>query len=323
MSLDFGAILARAWKITWDNKVLWIFGILAGLGSGGGGNGFNSRFSNFGNRPGERPELPPRVEEFIDRFSADPTMLFAIIGGVMCLIILIALILLALSSIGRGGLIGGVQIVEANGKATFGEAWNVSLRHFWKLFLIRLLTGFLTFLIILILVVPGGILTGLTLGVGVVCLIPLICVAVILAIILSIIAYFAQIAAVIEGVSIMDALRRSWELLRANLAPIIILGITLAVVGGLLSFVISLPIFLIVVPAVISMMGFANENQAVGTTALVIAGSCFVLYLPVLLIASGVLQTWITSAWTLAYQQLTRPSAPLGSTPAPTIVHPL
>src|SRR5689334_18248034 len=104
MNLDFGTILARAWKITWENKVLWIFGILAGLGSGG--SNFNSRFSNFGNGSGRRPNLPPRLERFFN--NTDPTTLFAILGGIACLVIIIFLIILALSIIGRGGLIGGV-----------------------------------------------------------------------------------------------------------------------------------------------------------------------------------------------------------------------
>src|SRR5689334_24962478 len=101
MNLDFGTILARAWKITWENKVLWIFGILAGLGSGG--SNFSSRFSNFWNGSGGRPNLPPRVERFFD--NTEPAMLFAILGGIACLVIILALIVLALSIIGRGGLI--------------------------------------------------------------------------------------------------------------------------------------------------------------------------------------------------------------------------
>jgi hypothetical protein len=317
MSLDFGAILTRAWKITWNNKVLWIFGILAGLGSGGGSPNSGS---NFSSGSGGRPELPPRIEEFFDRF--EPGVLAAVIGGILCLAIIIFLVILALSIIGRGGLIGGVQIVEANGKVTFGEAWNAGLRHFWTLFLIGLLVFVVTFVLGLILIVPGIFLAAVTMGIGVVCFLPLLCVFIIAAIILGIIAYFAQIAAVLEGLSVMDALRRSWELLRANIGPIIILGIILAVVGFVINFVTFLPILLIVVPVMVSMAGFANESQVVGTTSLAIAAACFCIYLPVLLVIGGILQTWITSAWTLAYQQLTRPSAPLGSMPAPTIVHP-
>lgn len=36
MSINYSAILSRAWNITWKYKILWIFGFLAALGSGGG-----------------------------------------------------------------------------------------------------------------------------------------------------------------------------------------------------------------------------------------------------------------------------------------------
>src|SRR5437867_2579364 len=131
MSLDFGAVLSRAWKITWDNKILWIFGILAGLGSGGGG--YNSNFSNLMPKgPGGRPNLPPPLERFFN--TVQPPVLIAITGGLICLALIIGLVVLALSIIGRGGLIGGVQIAEANGKVTFGEAWQAGLSHFLNLF---------------------------------------------------------------------------------------------------------------------------------------------------------------------------------------------
>jgi len=32
MNLDLGNIFSRAWKITWNSKILWLFGVLAGLG---------------------------------------------------------------------------------------------------------------------------------------------------------------------------------------------------------------------------------------------------------------------------------------------------
>ena len=41
--MDFGAIIKRAWQITWRYKALWVLGVFAGVsgcqsgGSGGGG----------------------------------------------------------------------------------------------------------------------------------------------------------------------------------------------------------------------------------------------------------------------------------------------
>jgi hypothetical protein len=116
----------------------------------------------------------------------------------------------------------------------------------------------------------------------------------------------------------MDALRRSWQVIRANVGPIIILGLILIVLGGILSFIIALPFFLAVVPVLIGMAGFANENQVVGTGGIAFALVCCALYFPVALVLSGILETWRTAAWTLAYQQFTRSTAP-GAQPPPPI----
>jgi hypothetical protein len=47
------------------------------------------------------------------------------------------------------------------------------------------------------------------------------------------------------------------------------------------------------------------------TSGLLTAGLCFLAYLPVLLVLSGILTAYIESAWTLTYMRLTnKPVAP-------------
>ena len=305
MSLDFGSILGRAWKITWENKILWVFGILASLGGGGGGGG-SPNFDFSGGGGGGQPELPPEVERFFDRLAEEPAFL-AVIIGLVCLLLLIGLAFFVLSIIGRGGLIGGISLADANGKVTFGEAWGAGTSHFWRLFLIGLLVGLIIFVLALVTLVPTAIFAGLTFGVGLLCFFPVLCVFILAAIVLGIIAYFAQIAAVIENLGVTDALRRAWEVIRANLGPIIVLGIILAVVGGILGLVIAAPLIVAVFPPV---FGAITGDESGLRAGLAVAAVCFVVYLPVLLVASGILHTWITAAWTLAYKQFTRPATP-------------
>jgi hypothetical protein len=315
MKLDFGAILSRAWKITWENKVLWIFGLLAAMGNGaagggggaGGGDGGGGR--DFG--PGG-PELPPPVRRFVE--SPDPRII-AIVIGVICVLVLIALVLFVLSIIGRGGLIGGVRLADDNGRVTFGEAWRVGLRNFWRVFLIGLIVGVVVIGLVLILLVPG-IFFSITI-IGLLCGLPLIFAFVVAAIVLGIVAYFAQIAAVVEDLSVTAALGRAWEVIRANLGDIIILGIVLIVAQAVIGVVIALPLIVTLIPIVFAVIGFINESQNMAVGGLIVAGLCFVAYLPVLIVLGGVLETWITSAWTLAYRQVIRPMATPGAQSAP------
>src|SRR3990172_4054264 len=129
--MDYGAILSRAWKITWNHKILWVFGFLAGLASGGGGGG-NAGGGGGGQPggpggPGGPGFLPPDFERQMER----PEVI-GIILAVACVLILIAIALFVLSTIGRGGLIGGIRMADDTDKVTFGEAWAVGVRYFWR-----------------------------------------------------------------------------------------------------------------------------------------------------------------------------------------------
>jgi hypothetical protein len=314
MKLDFGAILSRAWKITWQHKVLWIFGILAASGNGRVPGGDGSGGGDGGGRdlgPGGL-ELPPPVRRFVE--SPDPQII-AIVIGVICVLVLIALVFFVLSVIGRGGLIGGVRLADDNGRVTFGEAWRVGLHNFWRVFLIGLIVGVAVIALVLLLLVPG-IFFSITI-IGLLCGLPLIFAFVVAAIVLGIVAYFAQIAAVVEDLSITTALSRAWEVIRANLGDIIVLGIVLIVAQAVIGVVIALPVIVTLIPIVFAVIGFINESQNMAVGGLIVAGLCFVAYLPVLIVLGGVLETWITSAWTLAYRQFIRPMAAPGAQSAP------
>jgi hypothetical protein len=313
MTLDYGNLLSRAWQITWKHKILWIFGILAGLGNGGGppgdgnggGRGQPSNGFEFGS---------PQVDQWINQF--DQAAIVAIVLGLICLALLIAVVLIALQVIGRGGLIGGVLKAEADQTVTFGEAWQIGVSKFWTLFLIGLIPGLISLLLAVVVIAPGVILSLLTFGLGLLCFIPVACLLAIGGVILNIIAYFAQIAAVVENLGVMDALRRAWAVITANVGNIVVLGLMLIFISFFAGLIIALPMLLTIVPAVIAVAGFAGESQVVGYGGLAFALACCALYLPVLLVLSGILQTWVTATWTLAYKRLTQSSAP-GSQPTP------
>ena len=139
--MDYGNVLARAWQISWRWKVLWILGLLAGLGRAMSG-GSNSQYSTSGSEWGG---IPPEVA--------------AGLAGAACLGIIVAIILWVVSVIARGGLIAGVQQVEEEGHTSFGSAWRGGARKFWTLFGIGVLAAIPMILAILL----GGIASGMLL----------------------------------------------------------------------------------------------------------------------------------------------------------------
>jgi len=302
--MDIGNVLSRAWQIIWKHKVLWIFGILAGCsGNGGGANNFRASYQGS--------ESSQQFQPYMDQFQSMPQWLIALIVIVLILVVLLLVVLsIFLGTIGRIGLIRGTQQAEGGAASlSFGELFSGSTPYFWRVFGLNLLVGLAIAVIGILFAILAVAGTVVTLGLGLLCLLPLVCVLVPVVWFVSVIVEQASIAIVIENLGVMDGLRRGWELVRANLGTMIVMALILllgvGVIGGL---IIGLPVAAFVIPAIIG--GAVAGERAFGG-GLVFALVCFVAYLPVLLVLSGILRGYIESAWTLTFLRLTAKPAEL------------
>jgi hypothetical protein len=303
--MDIGGVLSRAWQIIWKNKILWIFGILASCGGNANG-GVSSNYSMS-----DRQEIPPQMLPFFERFEQLTDAQIALLVGAVILVVLLLIVLsIFLGTIGRIGLIRGTQQAEQGAeRLAFGELFRDSLPFFWRVFGLNLLFGIAAFILFLILLVPFILLAVVTLGLGALCIIPVICILVPLTWLAQLVISQASIAMVVEDVGIRDGLQRGWDVFRTNLGTFIVMALILLLgVGFIGGIVITLPLVLVVVPALIGFAG--GTDQALGG-GLLTAALCFLAYLPVLLVLSGILRAYIESAWTLTYMRLTnKPVAP-------------
>jgi hypothetical protein len=305
--MDIGNVLSRAWQIIWKHKVLWIFGILAGCSGGGGGaNNFRSTYQGG--------ESSQRFQPFVDQFQNIPQWMVALFVIILIVVVLLLVVVsIFLGTIGRVGLVRGTQQAEGGAAAlTFGELFSGSMPYFWRVFGLNLLVGLAIAVIGILFAILAIAGTVVTLGLGALCLIPLICILVPVVWFVSVIVEQASIAIVVENLGVMDGLRRGWELVRANLGTMIVMALILLlgvnVIGGL---IIGLPVVLIVIPAVLG--GAIGGERAFGG-GLIFALVCFVAYLPVLLVLSGILRGYIETAWTLTFLRLTAKPAELQAT---------
>ncbi len=310
--MDFGEILSKAWKITWKFKVLWIFGILAGCESGRGSN-FNYQTSS--RDYGSTPTLPPGAESAFQQFLhwfTNPAIIVAFIS-IICVIVIISIVL---GTIGKIGLIKGASMADAGAeKLTFGELWNGSLPYFWRMFGMWLLTG-LPFYIVTVLLVLGFIVallpasrSGSSAGNSAfLVLLPILCVffcvIMLLALVVSFVRVQAENAIVVENEGVVSGLKRGWDVLVKNFGPIFVVWLIMLAIGIVAGVVIALPLLVILVPL---MLSFINTNQTISFAPLIMAGLCFVAYLPVAWLLNGILLTYSQSVWTLTYLRLTKP----------------
>lgn len=302
MNFNFGEILTRAWHITWKYKVLWIFGILAGCSQGGGsgGGGGNSGGQGYPEGPSDF-QLPPeiqRLQPMLERavdWAIENWWIFIVLGLVIFLLILLSIFL---GVIGRIGLIkGAYQAEQGAERLVFGELFSASLPYFWRVFGLSLLIG-LAFLVILLPIVVLGIVTG---GVGFLCLLPLICLLIPVVWAVNLILEQANRAIVLEDRSMLEGFKRGWEILKANPGPLMVMSLILFGISLGVGIVLALPILIVVLPAVIA---FAM-NQGRSFMPLFIAIGVICLYAPISWLLTGILNTFIHSAWTLTWMRLT------------------
>ena len=294
--MDISAIFKRAGEITWKHKGLWVLGILANCsGSGSQGSSNASRMPQYSVGGGEFPQ----IEHWLQSIPEGAWIAFGI--AVVCGMLLLALVFWVLAAIGNGGLIAGFQMAETGETVTLASAFQQGIRYFWKLLVIQLILGLASLVVFFPMIFGGAIMSILTMGVALICLIPLICLLIPLGIAITIYTLLTQIALIVEELDIVAAFKRAWEVFRANLGQIIVMGLILGVGGFVVGLILAIPFILMVLPLITGLIVGTDTSSVVGISATLIG---ILLYLPVLLLAGGIMRTFITGSWTLTYRSL-------------------
>ena len=310
MNFNFGDVLTRAWQIVWKHEILWVFGILASCGRGGGS--FNSNTGGGGNGGGgdQPPNIPPQMLRWFQTIEQNLTTIIIVLVALFCILWIVTVFL---SAIGKIGLIRGTAQADSGAeKLVFGELFSGSVPYFWRMFGLSLILGLPAFIvgIVIAVVMVGGLVAsggGDTAILGMLGMMPImigcLCLLVPVMFVLGMIFRQAENAIVLEEMGVLPAITRGWEVFKANLGPIILMAIILGVIGFVASFVIALPIFVIVFPAMIAFMAGQGQNL----TPLYLMGACLCLFIPVAWLLQGIITAYTESAWTLTYMRLTKP----------------
>ena len=300
--MDYGEVLRKTWDISWRNKGLWLLGILAGCNASGRGNFGSSssgaRSYNFDSPDFRRYDGGPFSE---DTFGIQEEILIPIILGLICLALLIALVVFVLGVIGQGGLIAGFKRADDGADVSFAEAFGDGMQNFWKLLGIRI-AFFIAGFVLVITLILGTVIIGIaTFGLGLLCLIPLICLLIPLGLGVDSYIILTMVAAVEEELGVFESFGRSWTTLKENIGPVLVMILILIIGFGVLGFLLALPFIGIVVPA---MMGVIVGSDLAVASGVAITLFCLMAAIPVLIVLYGLLTTYATGAWTLTYRRL-------------------
>jgi hypothetical protein len=316
--MDYGEVLKKSWNIIWKFKVLWIFGLLAscgrssgGGGGGGGGQGFNFR-TNPGTFPNQNPfpQLQPFLERIQNFFSQIPFWVYILVG--LALLILIVIVIF-ITTIGRIGLVRGAWLADEGAEhLSFGQLWGEGLHYFWRVFLLDLLFLIIGIVLAVIVIVPGFLIAIATLGIGLLCLIPLICLLVPVGWFLRVLLDESLVAILGENRGVVDGLSRGWNVIKANFGPMIVMALIIFIGELILGFIIALPALIIAIPLFAGIIGSAaSGNPAIFGTGVII-GIVLLLcvYSPIAYVLESIIQTYVSTAWTLTFRRLTIVAAP-------------
>jgi hypothetical protein len=345
--MDHVKILKRAWQIITRYRATWVFGIILALTT------FSwSRMAPFNGSNSASSQSPPseidlgdgyfaQMEADIQRdidavsqsinefFSHDPVpTLIAIGAAVAC----IGLALLVISTIARyvseTALIKMVDQYEGTGepgsvRQGFRMGWS---RAAWQIFLINLLLdGLLALAFMLALALAFSPLLLLLLGNTAISIISgvavtgLIFLAIFLAIVagevLGLIKLFASRACALGGLSVIDALRHGYDVIRLHLKDVglmwlLVLGIRIGwpiamLPIGILSMIVAAILGIIVA----LLVGLISGLFLKGLTLIVVVASvgCIIFFLVLaipLAFLDGLQKVFLSSTWTLTYQEL-------------------
>jgi hypothetical protein len=305
MNFDFGGTLRRAWEITWKHKILWLFGILSAIAGGRASFSRGPSYNPNTFNPSD-PNTLPRLERLFPNLTQGT--LVAIALGLVCVALIVIVTIYVLHVIGRGGLIGGIQLGDSAGQVSFGQAWGAGVSHFWTVLIIGLIVA-----VIALVIGIASVFAAAT-----ICLTPLACIGFLLIAVLGVYTLLAQIAAVTENLSIGQALSRALSVVQLNLAPVLLLAVLLIIIEAVAGFIIGIPFVIALAPALLALAAAVGTQSSTPFGAgAIISGLCFIIWIPFALVLRGIVETWIVSAWTLAFKQLGTNRGPAVAPAAP------
>ena len=292
--MEYGKLLNRSVNIVWQNKFLIVLGILAslvngGFNGGGGGNGNGQPIGDLGQFPEFREEIAG--------------LAVGAIIALVCVAVFIGIVLWAISTIARGGLIAGVDTIESGEKSSFRQAWSAGWQKAWTLLGIGILPaipGLILFVVgLLALGAYGGIFALLGEGFAepagaaglAIAVVLIACIVIPIVLVLSILRNFAERACMLENLGVIDAYRRGTSVLMANLGEAIILFLLQIAIFIILGILLFIPGLILII--------------------------CCCLW-PLLLVVQGAISAFLSALWTLAWRTWT--GAPPVVEKAPTAV---
>lgn len=313
--MNYGETLSKAWKIIWKNKILWLFGILAGCSAAIGGSGSGGSSGGGGSSSAGGSSLVPGSDQLTRNIShvayntgsfveQNPWIWIVVALAIFGLIFFLIAASLFIGALGTSGIIKGTLMAEEAEKGSkplsFSAIFKGLKPYYWRMLLFELVV--MAAKMVLGILIAGLILALIifTLGIGIILLLPLVLLIIPISLFLNLIIINSLIAIVVEDKPIFKAIACGWRVTISNLGPMIVMLIILVLGQFIATLLIIAPVFLSFVPLGLS---FIIMEQPFFITAIVLSGLLALGMIMLAIFLSGVVRSYVLSAWTLNYRK--------------------
>lgn len=288
MKFDLGEVLTRTLKIGWKHKVLWLWQMLPGL--------LMAVFMPlmFIVNPGVLTLMPEPYSQY-----ANEPWIFLLFIGLTFLLMIPAGFLGVLAQ--QTTTYGALKAEKGAEQLGFKELFQESLPYFWRVFgLYAIFIG--TWMVVwfgfMIIFMAGSM---ITMGLASFCFMPIFFLLIPALLVGYSILEFAQAAIIADDMKILDAIKRGWELFRANWLGIVIFTLILYFGMTVISSVLFTPMSMLPMVMMPFLMGAQGEPSV---WMMVAFAGFFSLMIFVIYIVQGILMAFFQSAWAVLYLRL-------------------
>jgi len=291
VNFDIGEVLTRAWHITWRNKVLWAINVLPFL--------VTLLFFPVWFYFLFTKDLDPNR---ISRFMENPV--FVAVGVVTYFVILTVGILLQVIS--RASVtLGAYRAATSAHPLAFMNLLREGFKYFWRVLGVFALINGALVVLFLIFFACMILFSAVTMGLGALCFQPLFLLLIPLSVLVMAFLEQAESAIIADELGVMDAVKRAYELIRANLGKYVLITIVIylgmSVLTSLLFFPVMIPMFFLMLRNMDANMGFSSMMRMEAVFGIVL--------FPIMALVQGFTLTYLKSAMMVTYLRLTRLSA--------------
>jgi hypothetical protein len=249
------------------------------------------------------------VPMFMLLTSNDPTVWLE--NPVLWIAIGLGFLWLIVTSYGVGSIIrpmlvvGALKAERGAERLSFGELFQEGRTYFWRFLGLMILFALSIMLVNSVFSAIQIIGILVTMGLASLCLTPLSFLLYPIMYIGMTLLEISEASIVVDGLGVMDALRRGWEVMRANKMPVFLVALVMYVGVGMVSMFVILPFML---PFMVMPMFMIDESLP----REILWGLAIwsVVFFPIMAFVQGVVLVFMKTGWVLTYQRLTRKPDP-------------